>query len=199
VNELEDRVRSSKHTKLPIVDKDMDTVKGLLDAPRFIMLDYDDRKNSRDTSLIKPVYLPENAHAYQAMEQFRQNEVRMAMVVNEYGGIEGIVTMEDLLEEIVGEIYDEFDKPHWNAVETGDAEWRVTGLAPLEDLGEKLGFDFGATEADTLAGFVSEQLERIPEKGDVLTTNGWRFRVRRVHKRRIMEVDVRPLNGGNES
>lgn len=199
LSELEDRLRSSKHTMIPIVNEDLDHVKGILDVKRFILLDYDEREEWLDTCLDKPVYLPENAHADLAMEQFRQNGTRMAMVVNEFGGIEGIITVEDLLEEVVGEIYDEFDKPHWSINTIGDDEWRLSGLTPLEELGRRFSFDFGESEADTVAGYLSERLDRVPEKGDVLTEGVWRFRVRRTHKHRIIEIDLRKHKGGDAS
>ena len=140
--------------------------------------------------LRKPYFVPETKDLGALLAEFRQQNQHMAIVVDEYGSMQGIVTLEDLLEEIVGEIEDEYDLPDESFEQVDDRTIRVDGTFPIDDFNER--FDVGMPDEDyhTLAGFVFGQLGRAPEAGDEVEWNGLRFGVIDVEGTRIEKLQV---------
>jgi CBS domain containing-hemolysin-like protein len=147
-------------------------------------------------SLIRPPYIvPETKKISELMKEFQEKKIHMAIVVDEYGGTSGIVTLEDILEEIVGEITDETDEemPLYRA--TGQGSWIFDGKILLNDFYRITGTEndpFGDVRGDseTLAGLLLELLEEIPLKGRVISAAGFKFTIETVEKRRIREIHV---------
>jgi CBS domain containing-hemolysin-like protein len=139
------------------------------------------------------VYVPESKKVDELLRAMQARKFHMAIVVDEYGGTAGIVTMEDLLEEIVGEITDEFDAPSEEIEELADGRWRVPGRTPIGDIEEVLGADLEG-DWDTVGGLVFNELGHIPEQGDTVDVGGHQFVVEMVEGRRIVSVVIRRMS-----
>ena len=150
-----------------------------------------------------PFFVPESKHVGELLADMRVNRVHMAVVVDEYGGTAGIVTIEDMLEEIVGEIEDEYDREEPTIEKVDDTEVIVDARVSIDDLNELLGLHIEGEDFDTVGGFVYHELGRIPLAGDEVQSDGLRLRVLSVLGRRIKKIRVKkdspptPSNGGN--
>jgi putative hemolysin len=149
--------------------------------------------------LLRPPYVvPETKDLAALLADFRRTKQHLAIVVDEYGATQGIVTLEDVLEEIVGEIEDEYDLPD-ESVERVDAHTiRVEGTFPIDDFNERFGTDLPAEDYHTVAGFVFGQLGRAPEEGDEIEHERLQFRVLEVEGSRIerLQIEFRPDENG---
>lgn len=187
-------IESTGNSRFPVYKEDLDDILGILNARRFLM----DRHQEIDTpieDLIKPAYfVPEMVHADVLFRDMQQKKHSFAVLVDEYGGMSGIVTMEDLLEEIVGNIYDEFDKaPESDVEKIGEDSYRVKGNVSLDDLGEAIGWEVPEDEdCDTLGGLVYSALTEIPGEGELpeVTVHGLNIKVEKIAERRIEQAIV---------
>jgi putative hemolysin len=139
--------------------------------------------------------VPESAPVVELLRRFQESRIHMAVVVDEYGATAGVVTLEDILEEMVGEIEDEHDRPRREAVVEADGVYRVEGGVPLRELGERLGLDLEDEDVDTLGGLVQKKLGRFAEVGDVVRIGRLEARVLRIERRRVGTVELRPAEG----
>lgn len=165
--EILEMIQETGRSRFPVYEESVDTILGILNV-RDYLLDRNAGKNTALKDLLRPAYfVPETMKADNLFKEMQKEKVHIAVVVDEYGGTEGIITMEDLLEEIVGNIYDEFDpQEDQEIVQLEDNLWRIAGSADLEDVGEALGLEFPEDEeCDTLGGLVFDQLSVIPEDG----------------------------------
>ena len=134
------------------------------------------------------IYLPETMHLDQALAEFRRQRSQIAIVVDEFGGTAGLVTMEDLLEELIGDVQDEFDKDQPPFREEAPGIYLVDGLLGLDDLRERLGLDLEDEPYDTVGGLVFGRLGRLATVGDVVDADGYRLQVTAVDGRRVAQV-----------
>ncbi|MDD5018567.1 MAG: hemolysin family protein, partial [Eubacteriales bacterium] len=157
----EQTICATSYSRYPVCREDMDDIAGILHVRDFLCGRQGDKN-----ALLRPVYyVPETVRADVLMREMRQNKAHMAVVVDEYGGTSGVVTLEDVLEEIVGEIEDEHDDeaPYITEVEPG--RWRARGSVDLSTLSETLGLNFPEGDYDTLGGLIFAQMSRIPKDG----------------------------------
>jgi magnesium and cobalt transporter len=192
-------VIDSGHSRFPVVDGDKDKVIGILlakDLLRYLTLDKKKRArfNLRDT-LRPAVFVPEAKRLNVLLREFKASRNHMAIVVDEYGGVAGLVTVEDVLEQIVGEIKDEYDidADDVTIVERADGEYVVKALTPLEDFNARLATGFAHAEIDTIGGFVMARLGRVPRRGEKLELDGLRLEVLRADSRRVHLLKVTRL------
>lgn len=171
--------RSCPHTRLPVVDGDLDHVVGIVHLKELLwaLNDKGGKINLRD--LTQPIFsVPEMRFIHDLLLDFQRQKQHLAMVVNEHGGIDGLVTLEDVLEELVGEIQDEFDREVKDLRHARGGVWIAQGTVTLEQLADVLGIHLKATmNSVTLGGFFQERLGRILKVGDELRVPGWRIRV----------------------
>jgi len=184
----------SGHSRFPVVAEDKDHVEGILLAKDLLKLLIDRDKEIIIKDLIRPiVVVPESKRVDSLLKEFRQNRYHMAVVVDEYGGVSGLVTIEDILELIVGEIEDEFDL---EANQTDDIRkvskhvYMVQALTELDDFNEFFNTEYDKEEADTIGGIVLHQFGHMPEKGEEVDINGLIFRVHTADTRRIQQLTV---------
>lgn len=195
-------IQDSGLSRFPVYEEDVDNILGILTSRDYLLNDCFGRgKTLRE--LIRPAYfVPESLRADLLFSEMQKRKQHMAIVVDEYGGTSGIVTLEDLLEEIVGNIYDEFDpQADEDIIPLSDTRLRVSGSARLDALGEKLGMDLGEDEdCDTLGGLVFSQLSEIPSDGErpVVTCRGLRIAVEQLTDRRVEWAIVEKLPPENE-
>ena len=182
----------SPYTRYPVYTGSLDEIVGVLHI-RDLFTALHDRglADVKIEELVRPAYMvPETKDLAALLTEFRRTNQHMAIVVDEYGGMEGIVTLEDLLEEIVGEIEDEFDLPDESVERVDDATIRIDGTFPIDDFNEQFGAALPGEDYHTLAGFVFGQLGRMPEPGDEVRVDGVRFHVDAVEGTRIDRLTV---------
>ena len=193
-------IREAGLSRYPVYDEDPDDIIGILYTRDFFLNTREEHPRPVKDLLRKAYFIPETVPAGDLFRDMQTRKIHMAIVVDEYGGTSGLVTMEDLLEEIVGKIYDEFDpQDEQDIIRLGDDQWRVAGSAELEDLGETVGVDFpDEEESDTLGGLVFSRLSVIPEAGDgpVVEVYGLRIQVESLEERRIAWALVTKLPTG---
>jgi putative hemolysin len=180
------------YTRYPVYRESLDDVVGILHVRDLFQAIHDRGLAAVDLeSIIRSAYVvPETKDLAALLTEFRRENQHMAIVVNEYGNMEGVVTLEDLLEEIVGEIEDEFDLPDESVEQVDEDTIRIDGTFPIDDFNERFGVDLPVEDYHTIAGFVFGQLGRAPEIGDDVTWDGLRFDVVEVQGTRIDRIAV---------
>jgi CBS domain containing-hemolysin-like protein len=185
-------VMDSPFTRYPVYRGSLDEIVGVLHI-RDLFLALRDRGMSevRVEELVRPAHMvPETKDLAALLTEFRRTNQHLAIVIDEYGAMEGIVTLEDLLEEIVGEIEDEFDLPDESIEQVDDHTIRIDGTFPIDDFNEQFRTDLPGEDYHTMAGFVFGLLGRVPEPGDTVSHDGMRFDVIEVEGSRIDRLEV---------
>lgn len=187
-------VTKEKFTRIPVYEGDIDNIVGILHIKDFInTMISDGRDNFKLMDIVmKPFFVPSTKKADSLFEEMKQKNIHMAVVADEYGGTVGIVTMEDLIEEVMGDIRDEYDDDEVpDITEVTERITRIEGAAPLDDVAEKLDIEMPVDEYDTLGGFLIGQLYRIPdenEKNITVDYGGYTFRIDEIEDNRIAVV-----------
>lgn len=160
-------IRTSGLSRFPVYEEDLDDVIGILNTRDYLLNAMERDPKPTRTLLRKAYFVPETVRTDVLFRDMQSRKVHFAVVVDEYGGTSGIITMEDLLEELVGDIYDEFDpKEERSILPLGNSQWRIAGSAELDDIAEALDIDFPDDgEAETLGGLVFARLDVIPDDG----------------------------------
>ncbi len=190
-----EEVIESGFSRLPVYTGSFDNIRGIL-MVKDLLPHLGKPDNFRWQTLIRPPYVvPETKMISGLLKEFQEKKIHMAIVVDEYGGASGLVTLEDILEEIVGEITDETDDEEPLYRETGEGQWVFDGKILLNDFYRIMGiendpFSELRGESETLAGLLLELLEEIPATGRVISAEGFRFTIESVEKRRIREISV---------
>ncbi|MGQ9511090.1 MAG: hemolysin family protein [Thermaceae bacterium] len=194
-------VREHRYSRVPVYQGSIDHIVGIAYARD--LLDFyceEDLKTRTVASLAHPPYfVPENMDAWDLLRELRRRKVHMAIVVDEFGGTAGLVTLEDVIEEIVGEIYDETDEDEEAPVRRlMDGSLSVQAQLPIDEVGEVLGVEFPEGEYDTLSGFLYSEFGRIPTVGESITWEGLRFVVERADQRRVERVRIERIPSPKE-
>ncbi len=181
-------------SRVPVYEKSMDNVAGIVYAKDVMRRLHNGRRARKEPSveeIARPgTFVPESKKIAELLREMQQNKTHMAIVVDEYGDVAGLVTMEDLLEEIVGEIADEYDRGE-SLVEPVDSDTlRVDGKLPIDELEELVGADLPDEEWDTVGGLLAGMLGRLPKRGDQVTVGGVTLRAEKIKGRRIAKVLV---------
>jgi putative hemolysin len=182
----------SPFTRYPVYRGSLDDVLGILHVRDLFRALYDRGiENVEVEELVRPAYVvPETKDLAALLAEFRNQNQHMAIVVDEYGGVAGIVTLEDLLEEIVGEIEDEYDLPDESVQRLEDGRIRIAGTFPIDDFNEEFAQEIPQEDYHTIAGFVFGKLGRAPDEGDEVMWNGLRFGVLETDGTRIGRLEV---------
>jgi magnesium and cobalt transporter len=185
----------SGHSRFPVIGEDRDEVVGILLA-KDLLKHFGEKIESFDLEpLLRPaVFIPESKRLNTLLTEFRQSHNHMAIVVDEYGGVSGLATIEDVLEQIVGDIDDEHDPEEAAYIQDqGDGRYHALGLTRIEDFNEYFGSELSDEEYDTVGGLIMHELGRLPRRGEQLDFGGFRFKVLRGDRRRIQGVEVSRL------
>jgi magnesium and cobalt transporter len=188
-------VIESGHSRFPVVDGDKDKVVGILLAKellRYFQLDKRKRAQFRLLDSLRPaVFVPESKRLNVLLRDFKANRNHIAIVVDEYGGVAGLVTIEDVLEQIVGEIADEYDIDEDTMIMPRESgEYVVKALAPIGEFNEHFRTRLSDADVDTIGGMVMTTLGRLPRRGDRVTISDWQFEVLRADSRRVHLLKV---------
>lgn len=187
-------VIETAHSRFPVIEESKDDVIGVLLAKDLLRYYAGAEFNIRD--MLRPaVFIPESKRLNVLLKEFRLNRYHIAIVVDEYGGVSGMVTIEDVLEQIVGEIEDEydFDEAEDNIICDRSGRYRVKALTEVEDFNEAMGTHFSDRDYDTVGGLVISRFGHLPKRGDTIEFDGLKFQVLRADSRRIHTLLVEKL------
>jgi magnesium and cobalt transporter len=196
---LVDIVHTSGHSRFPVMGEHRDEVIGILHAKNLLMYQLPDTPKFNLKDILKPVmFVPESKHLDILLKEFRRNRNHMAIVVDEYGGVCGFVTIEDLIEQIVGDIEDEFDIDEDAYIKKhSDKKYVLKAQMPIEEFNEYFGTNFEMSEYDTIGGMILKKIGHMPKKGEVIMINDYHFKVMSADTRRIkllkLNIQAKPL------
>jgi magnesium and cobalt transporter len=189
-------VVESGHSRFPVMDEDRDDIVGILLAKDLLRLYPAEMRERFDIrEYMRPVvFVPESKRLNVLLKEFRRNRNHMALVVDEYGGVSGLVTIEDVIEQIVGDIDDEFDvEDDHNIRKEAERQFTVRGVTRIDEFNEYFDAHLSEEEGfDTVAGLLMKELGRLPRRGESATIDGFEFRVTRADRRRIDALRVVP-------
>ena len=195
--EIMETIRTSGLTRFPVYEEDTDDIIGILNTREYLLNAQEEKPKPLRELLREAYFVPETVRSDVLFRDMQSRKTHFAVVVDEYGGTSGIITMEDLLEELVGNIYDEFDpQDEQEIVPLEENLWRISGGASLEDIAEALEMDFPADEeAETLGGLVFAKLDVIPADGThpTVEAEGLRIQVEELSDRRVEWAKVSKL------
>jgi len=182
----------SKHqfTRYPVYENTIENIIGVLHL-KDVFIATSQKKEVTLKELIRPIsFVPESVKVNQLLKQLQEHHQHMTMVLNEYGSITGLVTLEDILEEIVGEISDEYEETPEKIISLKSGSWLINASVSLDELSELLDITFEAEEVLTLGGFLTEQLQKLPKKGERLIYKKFCFQVQKADQKRVLKVLV---------
>lgn len=189
-SEVLDRVRSSQHARLPVYDETIDHITGILFAKDLLPAVIADQEPAEGwESIARPAsFIPESKTIEAQLRDFKATRTHIAIVVDEFGGTAGLVTIENILEEIVGDIRDENDREEPPIEAEEGRRWWVSGRVTLDELSDALGHRFDRPDVNTVGGLVFEVVGHVPKAGQELELDGYRIVVERVNRRRVDRV-----------
>ncbi|MDZ7330527.1 MAG: hemolysin family protein [candidate division KSB1 bacterium] len=186
IDDLIDKINETGVSRLPIYDKDIDNIVAVVYAKDLFF-------NPKELKEIceEILYVPETKSAFELLKEFQRQKISIAVVLDEYGGTAGLVTLEDLIEELFGEIYDEFDLDHEPMYIMEDERTiKVVGQAEVDELNEKFGLEIEEGDYTTIGGFITDKLGRIPHPGESIDTERYKIIVEKASRKRIILVKI---------
>ena len=189
-----ERVRGTGYSRLPVYHDDLDSIVGIVHYKDLIpaVLEGNIDEPVIDYAFV-PMFVPESKDVFPLLSEMQTNRQQMAIVVDEYGGTDGLITVEDIVEEIVGEIIDETDAEDSLVVSTGEDSWVVDGRLPVEDAIEMGLPVVESDQYETIAGWLMSVLDAVPHIGDEFAFDGFRFKVQSMRRRRIQKLRVEKM------
>ncbi|WP_115719358.1 CNNM family magnesium/cobalt transport protein CorC [Gallaecimonas mangrovi] len=185
----------SAHSRFPIINEDKDHIEGMLLAKDLLKYAFGQAEDDFDLDKVKreAVIVPESKRVDVLLKEFRSGRFHMAIVIDEFGGVSGLVTIEDILEEIVGDIEDEYDAEDNDGDEIRkltNRTFAVAALTPIEDFNDHFGSQFSDEDVDTVGGLVMHAFGHLPARGEEVRLDGMQFKVSRADKRRLIQLQV---------
>ncbi len=193
LDECLDVIIESAHSRFPVISEDKDHIEGILMARICCRLCAATPKPSAWKKVLRPaVVVPESKRVDRMLKEFRSQRYHMAIVIDEFGGVSGLVTIEDILELIVGEIEDEYDEEEdIDFRQLSRHTWTVRALASIEDFNDAFDTHFSDEEVDTIGGLVMQAFGHLPARGESIDIDGYQFKVAMADSRRIIQVHVK--------
>ena len=186
-------VVETAHSRFPVIGEDKDTILGILHAKDLLKYAFHSDAQFHLESLLRPaVFVPESKSLNSLLKHFREQHGHMAVVVDEYGGVSGLVTLEDIIEQILGDIEDEFDEDDSadNIFAVSTERWRVNAVTEIEDFNQYFHTHYSNEEVDTIGGLVIQELGHLPVRGEKVVIDGLQFSVARADNRRLHTLMV---------
>lgn len=190
--EIIEKITESGHSRFPVIDDDKDDVVGILLAKDLLQLSLENTDEFEFNDYIRPAsFIPESKRLNVLLKEFRLKRSHMAMIVDEYGGVSGLVTIEDVLEQIVGKIDDEHDDDdEVNIQPHGTDRYSVRALTPLQDFNEYFKTDYSSEDVETIGGYVLGHIGHLPERGETLELGNLTFKVMNADSRQVHMFQV---------
>jgi len=192
IDEVVKKVIECGHSRIPIYRNTKDQIIGIIHAKDLLKMYYLDKEHLNISSIMRtPYFVAEEKRLRELLLELRAHKIHMAIVLDEYGGTAGLVTMEDILEEIVGEIEDEYDLPKPKEIfRQTDKIYRVAGRVSLEDFNQSLGVDLRSDQVDTLGGYLSEKTGHVPQRGEEYKEGKLKFVVEQADPKYVHWIKV---------
>ena len=195
LNELAELISKSGYSKIPVIGDSIDDVKGIVYAKDTLKINLEHNEALKINEIIRPaIYVPESQNLEQLLSEFQDNRTRIAIVMDEHGGISGLVTVTDLIEEIVGELVDEFDQPDPSFYKINENNLIVDAKVSISDLNEEIGSSIQINGYDTIGGLVYKELGKMPSVGDRVNFEGLEIVVQSTIGRRIGKLRIKAIN-----
>lgn len=196
VRQAVDRMRGTGYSRLPVYHEDIDRIVGIVHYKDLVAPLMDGKENEPVVGYsYQAMFVPESKDIFPLLAEMQTNRQQMAIVVDEYGGTDGLITIEDIVEEIVGEIVDETDRENPFIKQVADGVWDVDGRFPVEEA-EELGWPVqDSDDYETIAGWLMSMLDSVPQTGDEFEFDGYRFKIQEMRRRRIMTIRVERMEG----
>jgi CBS domain containing-hemolysin-like protein len=192
LDELRELFRDQEYSRIPVYQENLDNILGIVFVKDLVLLTEADGGHRSIASLVRPaVFVPETKRVPELLKEFQRKQVQMAIVVDEYGGTAGLVTLEDLLEEIVGEIRDEYDVETEPIVDEGNGSWVFSAKASIDEVRDRLGVEIEPEGFETVGGYVLTRIGRVPAVGETFELDGLQVEVLEAERRRIHKVRFR--------
>ena len=188
--ELLEKIAASGHSRFPVYSESIDNVVGVLYVKDLITAFSKKETIDLEKIIRKPFYVPESKRIDTLLREFKRRHIHIAIAIDEYGGISGIICMEDIIEQIVGDIQDEFDNEQEDIVSVGENLWLCDARVNIDDLNEKIETSIPNEEFDTLGGFVFDIFGKIPAKFEKASWNGLDFIVQDMEGHRINQIKI---------
>jgi CBS domain containing-hemolysin-like protein len=192
IEEIIEQITTHGHTRMPVYRNNLDNIVGILNVKD--LLRFWSRPISEEdliANLRKPYYIPETKNIHQLLPELKHNKHHMAIVIDEYGGTSGLVTLEDLLEEIVGEISDEHDIDERAMIDSPDGSTMADGRVEIEEIEEHFNLEIPEGKYETLAGFILHLIKRIPGPGETIQYDNMQMTIESTDERTIKKVRIR--------
>ena len=190
-DEIIELFKSEKLSRLPVYQESIDDIVGILNIKDIIFLSDEEIENFDIKDYVREAFFTyEFKKITQLLEEMKKEKTQMAIVVDEYGGTAGLLTIEDLVEVIVGDIDDEYDEEEEEIVKINDNEYLVEGRTKISDVNEQLGINLESEEFDSLGGFIIGYLKRIPEENEIIEVEDVKFKVESIDKNRINKIRI---------
>jgi CBS domain containing-hemolysin-like protein len=192
IDNLKDLIIRDKYSRIPVYKDRLDNIEGIVMAKDILEFADEKHKAQPIEALIRPVsFVPESMFVPDLLKEFQKVKQKLAVVVDEHGGVSGLVTMEDVVEEIVGEIQDEYDTEEAQIVENAPLDFTVSGATEVEELEELFDTELAEDDFITVGGLITRNLGRLPRKGETLTVKGLNVEVLDVDQKKIKKLRIR--------
>ncbi|MBR3644857.1 MAG: HlyC/CorC family transporter [Lachnospiraceae bacterium] len=190
-DELIEIVKTDKYTRIPVYRDDTDNIVGIINIKDMLIKGVTRNTFNAEELMYEPFYTIATKDLNDLLVEMRDDNTSLCIVVDEYGNLDGLITLEDIIEEIVGEIRDEFDEDEENdIIQLGENEYLVEGQINLDDMNDEFGTDIDSEHYESVGGIIMEQLDRLPEVGDKVTVKNVTFEVMRMDNMRIEKVKI---------
>ncbi len=200
IKELKDLILKAKHSRIPVYKERIDNIEGIILAKDLLKFWGDKYLKSSITPLIRPVFfVPESMNISELLREFQKRRQKLAIVVDEYGGVSGLVTLEDIVEEIIGEIKDEYDEDTDTIVGERHGSYLIKGDTEIKELEKIFQVELENKEYNTIGGLISHTLNRLPSKGEIINIKGLIIEILDVDEKRIKRVRIRKFNESEKS
>ncbi len=184
----------SGHSRVPIYRENRDHMVGVVHAKDLMNYFIEDKDVSLTSIMRAPYFIPETKNVREVLLEFQGKKNHMAIVIDEYGGTSGVVTLEDVLEEIVGEIEDEYDSPKPQEIQVQqDGSFYVSGRTPLDELKDELGIDIRSEQVETIGGYVCHIAGKVPQAEEEFFDGSFRFKIREADAKHIQWMEITPV------
>jgi CBS domain containing-hemolysin-like protein len=191
ISKLRELVIKEKHSRIPVYKDRVDNLEGIILAKDLLEYADEAHKASSIEPLIRPVhFVPESMRVSELLKELQKRREKLAIVVDEHGGVSGLITMEDLVEEIVGEIQDEYDHEEVQFIEQGPFDYIVLGDADVEDLEELFDLDLAEDDYITVSGLITHSLGRLPDKGEKIELKGLQLEILEVDQKTVKKLRI---------
>jgi len=196
ISDVRSAVSASGHSRFPVIEKDLDEVVGVLHVKDLLRMPTEPSDADIRRVLREPSFVPETKPLLELLHEMRTRRRAFALVLDEHGGVEGLITIKDIVSELVGELQDEFDPSVPTLVATGPNQWLADGRVPVDDLSTETGAVFPDGPYTTVAGLGLDLTGKIPGEGDGVNTGNYRLVVTRMDRNRVDRVHIERTNGG---